>query len=177
MSLPHAPAELPGRTAGQSIRSVAGYGVLVALMLISPLFVFVPAALFQCGTRNGKRVVWPALAIGIALAVLVTVPSAHAPGAASNDVMMASSYLLALVLAIAVPAMIVLPRVSRGEAFGRVLMIALVASVIGLFATELVMRVGAGISPYADIVAKLRDASPALIGNYEKAGFPADAIS
>src|SRR5436190_2246937 len=88
MSLPHAPAELPGRTAGQSIRSVAGYGVLVAL-----------------------------------------------------------------------------------------LMIALVASVVGLFATELVMRFGAGISPYADIVAKLRDASPALISNYEKAGFPADAIS
>jgi hypothetical protein len=176
MSLPQAPAELPGRTTGQMFRSVAGYGVLVALMLISPLFVFVPAALFQCGIRNGKRVVWPALAVGIALAAFVTVQSAHAPGTAANDVQMAYSYLLALVLAVAVPAMLVLPLVARGESFGRVLMIALIASVVGLAATEVFMRATTGFSPYAEQVLKATQTSQQFVTVYEKAGMPADAV-
>src|SRR4051794_37677462 len=176
MSLPHVPAELPGRTSGQTIRSVAGYAVLVALMLISPLFVFVPAALFQCGIRNGKRVAWPALAIGIALAGLVTVQSAQAPGAATNDVLMAYSYLLALVLAIALPAMLVMRLVARAESFGRVLMIALVASVVGLAATEVVMRTTTGFSPYAEQVVKATETSAQFLSVYQKAGMPSDAV-
>ena len=158
------------------VRSVAGYGVLVALMLISPLFVFVPAALFQCGIRNGKRVVWPAVAIGIALAAFVTVQSAQVPGAAVNDVQMAYSYLLALVLAVVVPALVVLPLVAKGESFGRVLMIALVVSVVGLAATEVIMRTATGFSPYAEQITKAQQTSAQFVAVYEKAGMPSDAI-
>ena len=181
MSLSDAPVPvsgqpLPGRSAGQMVRSAAGYGLLVGLMLISPLFVFVPAALFHCGIRNGKRVVWPALVGGVLLAAFVTIQSAQAPGTSVADAQMAYSYLLALVLAVAVPAMVVLPLVARSDGFGRVLTIALVVSVVGLAATELVMRATTGFSPYAEQVVKAQQTSAQFLTVYEKAGMPADAI-
>jgi hypothetical protein len=176
MTLPHEPVPLPGRSSGQLVRSVAGYGLLVGLMLLSPLFVFVPAAMFQCAARNGRRMAWSALAVGIVLAALVTMQTAKAPGTTVADTQMAYSYLIALVLAVAVPAMVVLPLVERAEAFGRVLMIAVVVSVVGLAATELIMRATTSFSPYAEQVLKAQQTSSQFITVYEKAGMPADAI-
>jgi hypothetical protein len=175
-SVHHEPVPLPGRSAGQTARSVAGHGVLVALMLISPLFVFIPAALFHCGIRNGKRIAWSALLVAAALAGLLAVQSANAPGTAIADAEMGYSYLLALILGIAVPAMVVLPLVARGEQFGRVLMIAVIVSILGLATTEVIMRATTGFSPYAEQVVKARLTSAQFISVYEKAGMPADAI-
>jgi hypothetical protein len=176
MTLPHEPVPLPGRSAGQTVRSVAGYGLLVGLMLLSPLFVFVPAAMFQCGTRNGRRIAWAALVVGIALSALITMQTAKAPGTTANEAQMAYSYLIALVLAVAVPAMAVLPLVERAEKFGRVLMIAVIVSVVGLAATELTMRATTGFSPYAEQVLKARQTAAQFVTVYQKAGMPADAI-
>ena len=175
-SLHHEPVPLPGRSAGQMVRGVAGYAMLMALMFITPLFVFVPAALFHCGIRNGKRVAWSALVLGAALAGLLAIQTAHVPGTTAADALMGYSYLIALVLGIAVPAMIVLPLVARGEAFGRVLMISVVLSMAGLAATELTMRATTGFSPYAEQQVKARQTSAQFITVYEKAGMPSDAI-
>jgi hypothetical protein len=48
------PVALPHRSPGRQVRSVALYSVLTALM-ICRLMVFVPAALFHCAIRNGRR--------------------------------------------------------------------------------------------------------------------------
>ena len=176
MTIPHDPVPLPGRSARQMVRSVAGYGLLVGLMLLSPLFVFVPAAMFQCGTRNGKRIAWTALLVGVALAALLTMQTAKAPGTTVNEMQMAYSYLIALVLAVGIPAMVVLPLVERGEGFGRVLMIAVIVSIAGLAATEVLMRTTTGFSPYAEQVVKMQQKSSELVAIYQKAGMPADAV-
>ncbi|MGZ7030753.1 MAG: DUF2232 domain-containing protein [Thermoanaerobaculia bacterium] len=175
-SLQHEPVPLPGRSAGRMVRGVAGYAMLLALMFISPLFVFIPAALFHCGIRNGKRIVWSALVLGVTLAGLLAMQSSHAPAATSADSLMGYSYLIALVLGIAVPAMIVMPLVARGEAFGRVLMIAVVLSMAGLGITEATMRASAGFSPFAEQVLKAKQTSAQFVAVYEKAGMPSDAI-
>jgi len=176
MSLQHEPVPLPGRSAGQLVRSVAGYGVLVGLMLVTPLLVFVPAAIFHCGTRNGRRMAWAALVFGAAIAAFVTIGSAQAPGTSVADAQMAYSYLIGVVLAVAVPAMVVLPLVARGEAFGRVLMIAVIISMVGLSSTEVIVRTTTGFSPYAEQVAKAQQMTAQLMTVYEKAGIPPDAI-
>jgi len=158
------------------VRGVAAYAMLMALLFITPLFVFVPAALFHCGIRNGKRVAWSALIVGAALAGLLAIQTAHVPGTTSADALMGYSYLIALVLGIAVPAMIVLPLVARGEAFGRVLMISVLLSMAGLTATELTMRATTGFSPYAEQLVKAKQTSAQFVMVYEKAGMPSDAI-
>jgi hypothetical protein len=175
-SLQHEPVPLPGRSAGQMVRGVAGYAMLMALLLLSPLFVFLPAALFHCGIRNGKRAVWSALILGAAAAAMLTVQSAHAPGTTTADALTTYSFLIALVLGIAMPAMIVLPLVARGEAFGRVLMISVLLSMAGLAATELTMRTTTGFSPYAEQLVKAKQTSAQFVTVYEKAGMPSDAI-
>ena len=86
-------------------------------------------------------------------------------------------FLLGLFLAIAVPGLAVLPMVERGEKFGRVLLYALVMSVVGLTVTELTMRIFANFSPYAAQVAEAHQTAAKLVAGYAQAGFPADAVA
>ena len=46
---------LPGRPTGRQVKSVAAYSLLVALMMAAHMLVFLPAALFHCAIRNGRR--------------------------------------------------------------------------------------------------------------------------
>src|SRR5437588_378233 len=59
---------IAGRTLGRAARYIVGYAILIAVMLVSPLFVFLPAALFHCIIRNGRRITWTSLFIGTGLA-------------------------------------------------------------------------------------------------------------
>ena len=147
---------VPPRPAGKVVRSIAGYGILAALMLLTPLFVFTPAVLLHCGIRNGRRGAWIALGIASLIAAAVTIPSAHVPGIPAADVKMSYAYLAALILAIGVPALVVLPMVERGEAFGRVLMLAVIGSIAGLTITEVGMRALTAFSPYAEQVTRMK---------------------
>jgi hypothetical protein len=169
------PVAIPVRSFGKQVRSMAGYTIVTALMFVSPLFVFIPASLIHCGIRNGRRAAWLLLILAGALAALLVYPSATATTPA--DASTAYGFLLGLFLSIAVPALVVMPMVERGEKFGRVLISALVLSIVGLVATELAMRTITGFSPYAAQIAEAHDTATKLVAGYQKAGFPADAVA
>jgi hypothetical protein len=169
------PVAIPVRSFGKQARSMAGYTIVTTLMFVSPMFVFIPAALLHCGMRNGRRAAWLLLVLSTLFAALLVYPSATA--STPSDASISYGYLLGLFLGISVPAMALLPMVERGEKFGRVLLYALVLSIAGLVVTELTMRMATGFSPYAAQVAEAHDTAAKLVAGYQKAGFPADAVS
>ena len=175
-SLHTEPATIGGRTIGRIVRHIAGYAILIAVMLVSPLFVFLPAAIFHCTIKNGRRIAWAALFIGTVLAGAVVVAGASAPQVTIAEAHMSIAYLAALILAVALPSMAVAPMVERAESFGRVLMTAIVFASIGLAATEISMRSGTGFSPFQDQVTAARVTAEKFIVAYQHAGIPADAI-
>ena len=175
-SLHTEPAAISGPSFGRVVRHIAGYAILIAVMLVSPLFVFLPAAIFHCTVRNGRRIAWTALFIGAALAGAVVVAGANAPQVTTAEAHMSLAYLVALILAIAMPSMVVVPMVERAEPFGRVLMTATLFAAIGLGATEMMMRAGTGFSPFADQVDSARVTAEKLITRYQHAGISPDAI-
>lgn len=174
-SLESEPVILAGNPLGRQVRSAAGYAVGVALMLVwPPLFVFLPAVLFRCGLRNGRRTAWIVLAAGGLLAALMVTPLAHSQSAAGVN--LGTSYLLGLLLSIAIPSLLVLPLVERAEPFGRVLLAAVLAAVVGLGVTEVTMRAATGFSPYGAELNEARVTAVKLVAAYEKAGMPSDMM-
>jgi hypothetical protein len=157
----------------RSARTVIGYGLATALMLVSPLLVFAPASLFHCAIRNGRRAAWAAFAIATALAGLYFVQVASVSGPASN---MAYASFAAVMLSVALPAMAALPLVERNEKFGTVLIFALIGSAIGLAATELSMRLLAGFSPLAAQAAKAHEVSGSILQMYRNANAGSEVI-
>lgn len=150
-SLPQSdPAMLPARPFGRVARSVAAHALVTALMAPTPLLVFVPAAIFHCGARNGRRATWIALTIAIALFAAQSSVAASAVPADANMVWMLFT---GITLAVALPAFAALPLVERAEKFGRTLTVLLAGAFAGLCATELVLRSVRGFSPYALSVA------------------------
>src|SRR5438309_1581607 len=138
-------AAIPERTLGKSFRYAAGYAILIAVMLVSPLFVFLPAALFHCIVRNGRRITWASLFIGTALAGIIAVAGANTPQVTQNEANTGLAYLVGLVLAVALPAMAVAPMVERTESFGRILLVAAVLAGVTPLATGMPQRVGANL--------------------------------
>jgi uncharacterized protein YybS (DUF2232 family) len=176
-SIPNEPVMMTGRPIGTQIRSVAAYAAGVAVMLAwPPLFIFLPAALVRCGLRNGRRAAWIALAIGAAVAALAVIPLAQGPQARPAEWNLGVAYLLGILLAVAIPSLLVIPLVERAEPFGRVLMVAILAAIVGLAVTELSMRAVTHYSPYEQELAGSRDAAGKVIAAYEKAGMPADMV-
>ncbi len=168
--------DAPVRSFGKRAGSVALYALVAALMLLTPLLVFLPAVLLHCGLRNGRRAAWVLLPLAAALALLLILPGAMSAQTTAAQAYGTYGFLLGLVLAIGVPALIVLPMVERGERFGRVVAIALLVGVGGLLATELIMRTAASFSPLAAHVAAARDTASQFLTAYAKAGVPSDAI-
>ena len=169
-SLQHEPVALPERSLGRIARSVAGYGLLTGLMFIMNMFVFIPAALFQCAMRNGRRAAWITLALALALTALFAVQASRVPGATADDGRMIVAAVAVLTLSIALPALAALPLVERGESFGTVLMLAAIGGAIGLVVTEAGMQALAGFSPYAAQLAQARI-------YYDHQKFPAAYVS
>ncbi len=175
--LQNEPAAITGRSFGRSVRHVVGYAILIAVMLVSPLFVFLPTALFHCSIRNGRRIAWMALFIGAVLAGVLAIAGANSAQTTVAEAHMSVAYLVALILAVALPAMVVVPMVERAEPFGRVLLVALIFGVIGLGATETSMRAMTGFSPFADQVAGARATAAKFLTTYQTAGLSSDAIA
>lgn len=157
------PVALPSRPFGQQVRSVAGYALLAALMMITPMVVFVPAALLHCAIRNGRRAAWAVavLSAGIAALYMSGVPSASADAAG-----MSWAYLAAIAIAVTVPTMLVAPMVERGENFGRVLVFLLIGAAAGLALVEIGAREWLSFSPYAAQVAQAKTMSAEFMENY-----------
>ncbi len=151
----------PIRPFSRVVRSVAGYGVVTALMLVSsPLLVFAPASLFHCAMRNGRLAAWTSAIVSIGLAGLYFAQVANASGA--GQVKEVYSAFVHIVLSIAVPSMLAIPLVENRRKFGVVLTFALVCSGTGLAATELIMR-AVSFSPYAAQVAQFTEATNVAI--------------
>jgi len=164
------PVMLPGRPFGRVVRSILGYSLMTALMIITPLLVFVPAALFHCAIRNGRRAAWGAFAGALAIAslYLATMPAASAAAAK-----LAWATLAGMALGIMLPAMAALPLVERGEKLGRVLMVLLITGAIGLGLTELGSRALLDFSPYVAQVADAKRAEAQLVKDYRSSNVPA----
>src|SRR5712691_76751 len=175
-SLHPEPASIPVRTFGRSIRHVAGYAILIAVMLISPLFVFLPAALFNCIVRNGRRVAWISLFAGTAMAALLVLAGANAPDVTASEANMHLASLVALILAVAFPAMAVAPMVERAESFGRILLTSVIFGSIGLSATEFAMRAVVKFSPLAELISESRANAEKFMATFQSAGLPPEAI-
>lgn len=173
-SLPQSePVLLPGRPSGRQARSVIGYSLLTALMIVTPMLVFVPAALLHCAIRNGRRAAWVVLVSSVAIAALY---AASVPAAAPEAQKMAWSYLAAVALAITLPAMAAIPMVERGEAFGRVLVFLLAGAMVGLAVTETASQLLMSFSPYAAQVAQAKQTSVEFVEMYRAKGMPADMV-
>ncbi|MEK6372581.1 MAG: DUF2232 domain-containing protein [Acidobacteriota bacterium] len=166
----------PIRSAGKRARSTAGYVILAALMLVTPLLVFLPAALFHCAIRNGRRAAWIVLPAAAALALLMLMPGAMAPQTAAAEARSTIAALLGLVFVVGLPSLLALPMVERAERFGRVLAFALLLGVGGMLATEVLMQLAASFSPFAAHTAVAREMATQLLAAYTKAGIPADTV-
>lgn len=157
-------------------RIAVGYGVATAFMLVSPLLVFAPAALFQCALRNGRRVTWGAFTVAITLTALYFMQVANVSDAIGAS-RFAYASLAALVLSIAVPSMATMPLVERGERFGTVVIFALTGSAVGLGLTELGLRTFASFSPYALQIAQAEEMSTRIVAFYRENGARADLVT
>jgi hypothetical protein len=169
------PVTLPDRPFGRVAVSVAGYALLLSLMLVSPLFVFVPAAIFHSAIRNGRAATIAATAIAAVAGWVVAMQTS--PGTSHADLMMGYAYVIALIAAVALPSLIVQPRVQRREPFGRILMIAVVLAMLGLTATEAGMRAAMNFSPGREQVIRVNQMADQFVAAYQKSGAPADVIS
>lgn len=175
-SIENEPVAMTDRSFGRLARNIAGYGLAVAFMLtFQVVFVFIPALLFHCGIRNGRRAAWGALAFGTFVAGALVLVSAQDPAMAPQINSLYAS-VAALILAVALPALAVLPLVERGEKFGRVLMFATLLGMAGLALTEVGMRALSGFSPYADQVARAKETSVEFMHMYQKAGLGPDVL-
>ena len=166
------PVALPHRSPGRQVRSVAAYSLLTALMIITPMMVFVPAALFHCAIRNGRRAAWMTgvLALGIAALYMAAVPQTPA------TVKAGWVGLIGLALSIVLPSLAVLPLVERAEKFGRVLVILLMISTVGLAVTELGSRALLSFSPFAAQIAEAQRLNVQIMTFYRTNGVPAEQL-
>jgi Predicted membrane protein (DUF2232) len=166
------PLPLPDRSFGQVARSVAGYSLLVALMFVTPMLVFVPAALIHCALRNGRGPAWATLLAGAALAAgyVASIPGPPA------EVNLAWSFVAGVLFAVALPSMAALPLVERGEKFGRVLVFLLIGAAVGLAVTEIGALTLASYSPYAGQVVQANETAAELVKAYRANGMPSDMV-
>lgn len=165
----------PVRPFGRIVRSVAIYGVVMALMMVSPLLVFVPAAFFHCAARNGRRALFAAAAIAVALTGVYFMQAASVSTSDAARNLAYASYAF-LVLSVVVPSLAAVPLVQRGEKFGTILVFSIIGSAVGLVVLELTMRSAASFSPYALQVAKMQQNAASIVEMYRAANAGSDFI-
>jgi hypothetical protein len=170
------PVAAPIRSLGKRVRSTAGYVILAALMLVTPLQVFLPAALFHCGIRNGRRAAWIVLPLAAMIAMLLLMAGSMDPTTTAAQANSAYAVLLGLVFVVGLPSLLLFPLVERGEGFGRVLAYAVLLGFGFMLATEFVARLAASFSPYGAHLAAVRDMMAQLLAAYTKAGVPRETI-
>ena len=146
---PDEPVMLPRRSFSGLFWSAVGYSLLLALMFRSGMSVFVPAVLIYSSIRHGRRFAWIVLIAAIAFAcawISVMTAAAWMPLVTS---------VTTIVMSVALPTMVALPWIERGEAFGRALMLLVIVSAAGLVLTEVGIRAVASFSPHAEISKEL----------------------
>jgi hypothetical protein len=165
------PVALPERPFGRVARSIAAHVLVTLLMTVTPMLVFVPAALLHCGLRNGRRAAWIASAIVLALFAL---PVAFTPAVKTDPSAPGSVSVALMAFAIMLPTLLALPLVERGTNFGRVLVFLIVTSFAGLAATEAISRSALQFSPYKMQVVAANEFNSNVHGAYSKNGAPSE---
>ncbi|MGH9457173.1 MAG: DUF2232 domain-containing protein [Thermoanaerobaculia bacterium] len=155
------------RQARATARSIFLHGLAAAAMFVSPLTVFVPAAILSAGLRNGRKGAWLAIACAAVLLVPIAALLGDARGGAAVGRM---------ILEIGVPSALALELMLRGLLFGPVLLGTVVASFGGSALVELAMRAAAGFSPYGALVANFRATAAKQIEAYRTAGASAEVV-
>lgn len=167
------PLPMPDRPFGRVARSVIGYGLLIALMFATPMFVFVPAALMHSAARNGRNATWAAVVVAVAIGALY---AAGSPAATEELAMLRWVNLAGAVFAIVLPTMAALPLVERRASFGHVLLFLLTGAAVGLAAVEIGMVSIASFSPYAAVVAQGKKVAADSLAFYRSQGIPSDML-
>lgn len=157
---------LPERPRGGTLPSVFAHSLLTALMVILPMPVFVPTMLLHCGLRNGRRAAWATLAAAFALSALYALITPFT----ALDVTVT-------LLAIALPAMAVLPLVERGQNLGHVLVFMLIGSAAGLLVMEAASRELFSMSPYAQQVEQFQQMNAKNLEVYRAGGMNASQLA
>lgn len=177
-SLPQSgPVALPERSFGRLARSVFGYGLVITFMTLSPLVVFVPAALFHCAIRNGRRAAWFAAAIATFAGALFALQVTSFPVPSKESLTLAWASYFAVVLSVTLPALLVTPLVERAESFGRVLALALIGGTLGLVATEYAVHAFTGVSPLAAQLVQAQQTAAKVVDLYRTNHAPAEIVT
>jgi len=152
-------------------RSIGLHALAAAVMYVSPLLLFVPAAYMSAGLRHGRRGLIGA--IGGSALVLGVLSLATGPGGiAVRDV----SGLLRLVVTVGLPSAWAVFMIRRGARLGLILVGALAIGFLGFLGLEGTMRVVKGYSPYAGIVSEFDVASKPTMEIYRQAGIDSDTL-
>lgn len=167
-SLHTEPVALPDGPTGKSARALVIYAVITAVISVTPFAVLLPVVLLRAGSRLGRRWAQLAAAIGLGFAGLYVAFNVSTGSAPRYEY----AYFAAMLLALALPAMLVQPMVQRREPFGRVLLVALLVAVTGLLATEAASRALLSFSPYAEQLEGARRSAVAFGDTYAKMGVP-----
>jgi Predicted membrane protein (DUF2232) len=167
------PVALPDRPSGRPLRSIAAHALLTTMMIVTQLLVFIPAALFHCALRNGRRAAWVTAAVAFGIASLY---AAVVPQTEPEAVKLFWASLLSVALSVALPSLAALPLVEQGEKFGRMVALLLLGGAAGMAATEALSRAVLSISPYALQVAQAKALNGQWVEAYKKANIPADGI-
>lgn len=156
---------------GRMGRSIALHSLAASAMFISPLSLFVPAAIIHAGLRHGRRAsIWVA---GASALLLVALFSA---GAGEAGFAPAMAHVARFVFEIAMPSIIAFLLIEKAASFGRVLTTALVSSGAGFLATEFSLRAAFGYSPFEAIVRNFRAVSNDGLDMYRSAGLAPEMI-
>ncbi|HYI08410.1 MAG TPA: DUF2232 domain-containing protein [Thermoanaerobaculia bacterium] len=167
------PVALPDRPLGRQMRSIAAHALLTTMMIVTELLVFIPAALFHCALRNGRRAAWATAAVAFGVASLY---AAAIPSTQPDAVKLFWAGLLSIGLTVALPALAALPLVEQGAKFGRLVALLLLGSVAGMVATEALSRSVLSISPYTLQVAQSKVNNAQFVQFYRTNGAPPEAL-
>ncbi|MDX1584198.1 MAG: DUF2232 domain-containing protein [Thermoanaerobaculia bacterium] len=153
------------------LRKMGLHALAAAVMYVTPLILFVPAAFITAGIRFGVKGL--VTAIGGAALVLLALASILGGWSVSPAEV---SGIARLVATVGIPAWIATLMISRRSGIGSILVSAVLASAVGYGAVELVMRSMLSYSPYGAIQAAFEKSGGPTIELYREMGISGEAL-
>ena len=164
------------RPHGTTMRSVALHALAAAMMYVSPLHLFVPAAYVSSGLRNGRRGIWGAILLSALIVVSAILAGEILFGRTASLTIANLSLVLRLIFEIGIPSVAVMMMIRRGAPLGQAILVGVGIAAIGFFAEEALMRRGFQYSPYEAIAANIRGAWEKSIEAQGKLGFAREGL-
>lgn len=147
------------------------HALAAAVMYVTPLLLFVPAAFISAGIRFGTK----GLVIAVGGAVLVLVALAAIMGGLAISPAEASG-IVRLFATVGLPACIATFLISRRSGIGPVLVAAVLTSAAGYGAVEILMRTTVDYSPYGAMQQAFENAGAPTVELYRGMGMSGEAL-